>query len=143
MGGGPALADFVGVNFYPHNQWYHDGPAIPLGHHEYRALADMLMEVANRYGKPILVSETGAEGSARASWLHYVCSEVADAVARGADVRGICWYPITAYPGWDNSRHAEAGLFSTITADGERNVDERLVAELQSQQARFARLGLS
>ena len=50
---------------------------------------------------------------------------------RGADVRGICWYPITAYPGWDNSRHAETGLFSTVVADGSRHVDERLLAEFE------------
>ena len=58
--------------------------------------------------------------------------------ARG--VEGICWYPITAYPGWDNSRHAEAGLLSTITADGSRHVDQRLLEELQAQRAQFGRV---
>ena len=110
LGGDPSLVDVVGLNFYPHNQWYYEGPTIPMGHHEYRPLADMLLEIAERYGKPIFLSETGAEGSARPSWLHYVCNEVRDAIDRGAPVEGICWYPITAYPGWDNSRHAEAGL---------------------------------
>ena len=76
------------VNFYPHNQWYLEGPTIPMGHHEYRPLADMLVEMAERYGKPIFLSETGAEGSAKPSWLHYVCNEVRDAIDRGADVRG-------------------------------------------------------
>jgi hypothetical protein len=61
-------------------------------------------------------------------------------MSRGADVRGICWYPITAYPGWDNSRHAEAGLLSTITADGKRHVDERLFAEMETQRALFEAL---
>ncbi|MEO7277429.1 MAG: hypothetical protein ABIW33_05350 [Sphingomicrobium sp.] len=138
LGGDPTLADIVGANFYPHNQWYHFGPPIPLGHHDYRPLAEMLIEIGTRYGKPVVITETGAEGSARAAWLHYVCSEVAEAIAVGADVRGICWYPITAYPGWDNSRHAEAGLLSTITGDGTRHVDERLAAELKAQQERFA-----
>ena len=94
------------------------GPTIPMGHHEYRPLADMLLEMAERYGKPIFLSETGAEGSAKPSWLHYVCNEVREAMDRGAAIEGICWYPITAYPGWDNSRHAETGLLSTIIADG-------------------------
>lgn len=138
LGGDPALVDLIGLNFYPHNQWYLEGPTIPMGHHEYRPLAEMLLEVAERYGKPIFLSETGAEGSARPSWLHYVCNEVRDAMDRGADIRGICWYPITAYPGWDNSRHAEAGLLSTVTADGSRHVDERLLEELERQRARFA-----
>jgi hypothetical protein len=139
LGGDPSLVDVVGWNFYPHNQWYWNGPTIPMGHHEYRPLGDMLVEMAERYGKPIFLSETGAEGSGKPSWLHYVCSEVRDAMDRGADIRGICWYPITAYPGWDNSRHAETGLLSTIVADGTRHVDERLLAEFEVQRELFAR----
>jgi beta-glucosidase/6-phospho-beta-glucosidase/beta-galactosidase len=138
LGGDPSLIDVIGLNFYPHNQWYQDGGAtIPVGHHEYRPLADMLIEVAERYGKPLFLSETGAEGSARPSWLHYVCNEVRDAMDRGVTIEGICWYPITAYPGWDNSRHAEAGLLSTITADGSRHVDQRLFEEYQIQRDLF------
>jgi beta-glucosidase/6-phospho-beta-glucosidase/beta-galactosidase len=137
LGGDPSLIDIVGLNYYPLNQWYWEGPTIPLGHHEYRPLADMLLEIADRYGKPIFLSETGAEGSGRASWLHYVGNQVRDAIALGVDIRGICWYPITAYPGWDNSRHAEAGLLSTVRADGKRDVDERLQAEFEAQRALF------
>ena len=44
--------------------------------------ARMLLEVAERYGKPIFLSETGAEGTAKPSWLHYVCSEVRSAMRR-------------------------------------------------------------
>ena len=133
LGGNPSLVDVVGLNYYPHNQWYNRGPTIPMGHHEYRPLEDMLLEVADRYGKPIFLSETGAEGSGRASWFHYVCAEVRSATAKGADILVICWYPITAFPGWDNSRHAEAGLLSTITSDGSRHVDERLFADMLIQ----------
>jgi hypothetical protein len=138
LGGDASLVDVVGWNFYPHNQWYWQGPTIPMGHHEYRPLADMLVEMAERYGKPIFLSETGAEGTGKPSWLHYVCNEVRDAMSRGADVRGICWYPITAYPGWDNSRHAETGLLSTIVANGTRHVDGRLLAEFEAQRNQFA-----
>ncbi len=141
LGGDPSLVDVVGWNFYPHNQWYRNGPTIPMGHHEYRPLADMLIEMSERYGKPLFLSETGAEGTGKASWLHYVCNEVRDAMSRGADIRGICWYPITAYPGWDNSRHAETGLFSTVVADGTRHVDERLLAEFELQRELFAAMG--
>ena len=137
LGGDPSLVDVVGWNFYPHNQWYCEGPTIPMGHHEYRPLSDMLLEMTERYGKPMFLAETGAEGSGKASWLHYVCNEVRDAVDRGAAIHGLCWYPITAYPGWDNSRHAETGLLSTIVADGTRHVDQRLLAEFEVQRALF------
>jgi hypothetical protein len=137
LGGHPSLVDVVGWNFYPHNQWYWKGPTIPMGHHEYRPLADMLLEMVGRYKKPMFLSETGAEGSGKPSWLHYVSNEVRDAMGRGAEIRGICWYPITAYPGWDNSRHAETGILSTIVADGTRHVDERLFEEFQVQRTLF------
>lgn len=137
LGGDRSLVDVVGWNFYPHNQWYFQGPTIPMGHHEYRPLADMLVEVAERYGKPVFISETGAEGSGRPAWLHYVCDEVRAAQARGADVQGICIYPVTAYPGWDNSRHCEVGLFSPIGSDGKRHVYEPLKEELERQRAIF------
>ena len=140
LGGDRSLVDVVGWNFYPHNQWYYDGPTIPMGHHEYRPLADMLVEMAERYKKPVFLSETGAEGSGKPSWLHYVCNEVRAAMDRGAVIEGICWYPITAYPGWDNSRHAETGLLSTVVADGSRHVDERLLAEFEVQRELFASL---
>jgi beta-glucosidase/6-phospho-beta-glucosidase/beta-galactosidase len=137
LGGDPSFVDFVGLNFYPHNQWYFKGPTIPMGHHEYRPLADMLIEMAERYEKPLLLSETGAEGTGKPSWLHYVSNEVRDAMTRGADIRGICWYPMTAYPGWDNSRHAETGLLSTVVANGSRHVDEKLRAEFEAQTELF------
>ena len=137
LGGDPSLVDVVGLNFYPHNQWYFEGPTIPMGHHEYKPLSDMLVEVAERYGKPLFISETGAEGSGRPAWLHYVCDEVREAQRRGTDVQGICIYPVTAYPGWDNSRHCEVGLFSSITSDGRRHVYEPLAEELKRQRAIF------
>ena len=137
FGGDPSLVDVIGWNYYPHNQWYYEGPTIPMGHHEYRPLADMLVEMTERYKKPIFLSETGAEGTGKPSWLHYICNEVREAMSRGADVRGLCWYPITAYPGWDNSRHAETGLLSTVVADGSRHVDERLFDEFEVQRALF------
>jgi beta-glucosidase/6-phospho-beta-glucosidase/beta-galactosidase len=137
LGGDRSLVDVVGWNFYPHNQWYYKGPTIPMGHHEYRPLADMLVEVAERYQKPLFISETGAEGSARPAWLHYVCAEVRDAQGRGAEIQGICLYPVTAYPGWDNSRHCEVGLFSPVGSNGQRHVYEPLADELRRQKAIF------
>jgi hypothetical protein len=133
LGGDPSFADVVGVNFYPHNQWYFEGPTIPMGHHEYRPLSDMLVEFSERYQKPVFISETGAEGSARAAWLHYVCDEVREAQRRGTRVEGICLYPITAYPGWDNSRHCHVGLFSSVQSNGSRHVYEPLFKELERQ----------
>lgn len=137
LGGSEDLVDALGLNFYPDNQWYHRGSTIPLGHHDFRPLGDMLGEAAERYGKPIFIAETGAEGSARAVWLHYVCAEVRAATRRGVRCDGICLYPVTAYPGWDNLRHAEVGLFTTPHADGTRRSFVPLAEELRRQRALF------
>jgi hypothetical protein len=80
---------------------------------------------------PILITETGAEGSAAPSWLHYVCLEVADAMAQGVPVLGICLYPVLDYPGWDNDRMCEVGLLGAPSAGGTRKVHQRLLAEIQ------------
>jgi beta-glucosidase/6-phospho-beta-glucosidase/beta-galactosidase len=137
LGGAPDMIDAVGLNFYPHNQWYFSGPTIPMGHHEYRALADMLVEVGERFGKPVFLAETGAEGSGRPAWLHYVCDEVRAAMARGLDFQGVCIYPVTAYPGWDNDRRCDVGLFTPVLADGRRKRFEPLIDEVQRQRTLF------
>jgi len=99
-----------------------------------------LVDIAERYRKPLFIAETGAEGSGRPAWLHYVCDEVREAMARGADVKGICIYPVTAYPGWDNSRHCDVGLFGPIGSDGTRHVFAPLAEELNRQREIFGKI---
>jgi len=139
LGGGPHAVDAIGLNFYPDNQWVKDGSTIPLGHHDYRPLSDMLEETWHRFGKPLLISETGCERSPRPAWFSYVCAEVREAMRRGVPVQGICIYPVTAFPGWDDARHAEVGLFTTPHSDGRRRVYEPLAEELARQQRLFGR----
>jgi hypothetical protein len=55
-----------------------------------------------------------------------------------AQVQGVCIYPVTSFPGWDDSRHAEVGLFSTPHSDGKRAVYQPLAEELERQAAVFA-----
>jgi hypothetical protein len=137
LGGRPELLDIVGLNYYPHNQWYFAGPTIPMGHHEYVDMHELIAAVHARYDRPMIVSETGAERNARAPWLHYVCEEVRQAMAEGAPILGVCLYPILAYPGWDNDRHCDVGLFRTPEGGGERSLYEPLARELERQMAEF------
>ncbi len=137
LGGGPDCLDIVGVNFYPDNQWYHGGGTIPLGHHAYRPLREILAEWWQRFHRPLLIAETGAEGSARASWLHYVCGEVRAAMAAGVPVEAICLYPILDYHGWDNDRLCATGLLSSADPSGRRQIHLPLAEELKAQAMRF------
>ncbi|WP_245504818.1 hypothetical protein [Aquabacter spiritensis] len=91
------------------------------------------MEIHARYGRPLLVAETGAEASARAAWMHYVCGEVRAAQHAGAAILGICQYPILDYPGWDNGRRCEVGLLSMPDNDGRRTVCTALSEEIARQ----------
>lgn len=141
LGGAPAYLDIVGVNFYPHNQWYQGGSTIPLGHHGYRPLHQILAEFHARYGRPLLIAETGAEGSARPSWLHYVCAEVRQACANGVPVRGICLYPVLDYPGWDDERPCEVGLLTARGPAGTGRIHQPLMDELTVQRHLMDREG--
>lgn len=131
LGGRPEYLDIVGVNFYPSNQWYHGGGTIPLGHHAFRPFSEILAEIHARYRRPMIVAETGAEGSARASWLHYILGEVQTAVANGVPVEGVCYYPIVDCPGWVNERICPVGLLSRPDAQGRREVYEPLAREIK------------
>lgn len=137
LGGRADYLDVVGVNYYPDNQWYLNGSTIPLGHHAYQPLRRLLAEVFSRYGRPMILSETGAEGTARPAWLHYVGAEVAAARASGVPIEAICLYPVLDCAGWENERICPVGLFSAPAPDGSRRIDEPLAEELAFQMARL------
>lgn len=137
LGGQPDYLDIVGMNFYPDNQWIAGGERIPFGHHAYRPFREMIGEAFERYRRPILITETGAEGSAKAPWLHYVCAEARAALAHGVPLLGICLYPILDHAGWDNERLCEVGLLSAPDAVGRRRICEPLLEEIQRQQILF------
>lgn len=143
IGGRPGLLDVVGANFYPHNQWVIDGDddfagAVPVGHHAFRPFAEMLAGLHDRYRRPIVVAETGAEGSGRAPWIHYVCQEVETAIEAGTPVEGVCLYPVVNYPGWDDDRRCATGLFGPPDEDGVRAVYAPAAEEVARWQARMA-----
>ena len=137
LGGSHDKLDIVGVNYYPDNQWVFGGPSIPLGKHNYRPFREMLIEIAERYGRPVIVSELGAENTARTAWLYYVAQEVAAARDAGANVEAMCLYPIVDYPGWENDRCCDVGLFGEADATGERCVYQPLADEIARQRLRF------
>ena len=138
IGGTPDLLDLVGLNYYPQNQWEHCGGPIQPDDRRYRPLRAMLAEVHARYGRPLLLAETGIEAHGRAAWLATVGNEVRAAMEAGVPVAGVCWYPIANHPGWDDDRHCPNGLLGYPDAAGERPVFEPLADELARQTALFA-----
>lgn len=137
LGGKPEYLDIVGINYYSDNQWYLGGPTIERGHADYRPFQGILAEIHQRYGRPLLVAETGAEGELRGAWLRYVSEQVGIALQRGVPIEGICLYPVLDYPGWDDERHCPTGLLGFADAQGRREEHAGLADELRLQQARF------
>jgi beta-glucosidase/6-phospho-beta-glucosidase/beta-galactosidase len=140
LGGHPRHLDVVGVNYYPWNQWVHvgveaSGPVIPRTDPRSVPFRELLAEVGGRYGRPVLVAETGCEGDERADWLRSVGDECRAAMAAGTPVAGVCWYPVVNHPGWADDRHCHNGLWDYPDERGGRAVYEPLAAELRRQQA--------
>lgn len=141
LGGREALLDVVGVNYYPRNQWLHGGGPLEPGHPLHRPLPDMLVEVYERYGRPLLISETAAVGERRPGWLAYVCDAVRQALAKGVPVLGVCLYPVLDHPAWDDGSVSRVGLLGAEPRAGRREVHAPLAHQLRTEQLLFAELG--
>lgn len=130
IGGEPRLLDLAGANYYYNNQWIHGDAVVDVDDRLYRPLSDLLFELGARYGRPVVVAETGIEGPRRASWFRYVQDEVARARSRGVRVEGICLYPVADHPGWDDDRACPNGLLGPVPGLAGRAVHAPLAAAL-------------
>ncbi|MGN6552532.1 MAG: beta-glucosidase [Verrucomicrobiota bacterium] len=148
LGGHEKYLDIVGVNFYPHNQWFYNLKGfrrirkftpISRRHPLYRPFREMLAEVYDRYHRPMLIAETGAEDRIRPGWLRYVCGEASAAINEGVPVHGICLYPIVNHPGWTDERHCHNALWDYPDARGRREIYQPLAQELRRWQNYFER----
>jgi polysaccharide biosynthesis protein PelF len=131
LGGEEKLLDIVGLNYYHDNQWIFGGPPISAGHPHSKRFRYFLTETYARYGRPLLVAETGTEGDGRASWFAMIASEVQAAQTAGVPVEGICLYPIVNHLGWDNDRDCPSGLLSSRAAHGRRDIHVPLATAIK------------
>ena len=132
LGGRPEYLDVIGLNYYLHNQWIDGDLPLAMDHPSYRPFREILVETHARYRRPLFVAETGIEGDMRAAWLRIMAAEVAAAQGAGVPVEGICLYPVTDYPGWDDDRHCPTGLLGYADEDGMRPLYGPLAAEVSA-----------
>ena len=146
LGGSRRHLGIVGLNYYACNQWTIPTPEVPQrflerGEPGWIRLRDSLAELSRRYGGPILLAETGDAGRGRTGWLAYLADEVDAARQQGADVQGICLYPIVTSPDWeDPTAFFDGGLFDVVPEpDGtlRRLLDPSLADALRSAQRRL------
>ena len=135
LGGSPDCLDIVGVNFYSNNQWFHHGETIRRGSPDYRPFCDILEEVWTRYGRPMIVAETGAERHEGPPWLDYVAAELRSALGAGIPIVGCCVYPVMDYPGWVDGRHCRCGLVAVEPDWNRRRIDPEMAGALDRAKA--------
>lgn len=131
LGGQERLLDIVGLNYYHDNQWLFGGPQIDDRHPQFKPFRYFLTEAYARYGRSLLVAETGTEGDERAAWFSMIVAEVEAARAAGVPVEGVCLYPIIDHVGWDDDRDCPSGLLSSRSANGRREVHAPLAAVIE------------
>jgi hypothetical protein len=133
LGGHPKYLDVLGVNFYPDNQFMSDGTTIMHDDVRYKPFSKMLLDVYERFRRPMIVSETGSEGDHRAPWLRYVSGQCVAAIRRGCELHGITIYPVVSHPGWLDERHCHNGLWDYADDTGHRPLHDALARELARQ----------
>lgn len=138
IGGEARLLDIVGVNYYDNNQWIHGGPPLPPGHELRKPLRSLLQEAHSRYGRPMLIAETGIEGERRAAWFDAVSKEASAARSAGIPVEGICLYPVINHVGWEDERECASGLLERELVDGWRPVHRPLAEAIARVAASYA-----
>lgn len=107
LGGRQHFLDYVGVNYYYQNQWeidvweplkWKNEPFDP----RWVPLRTLLMEVYDRYQRPIVLSETSHPKEDRPDWINMIAEETVAVIEQGVPFWGICLYPIIDRPDWDH-----------------------------------------
>jgi beta-glucosidase/6-phospho-beta-glucosidase/beta-galactosidase len=99
-----ARIDVLGLDYYSHSeyQFHKHGAIVPSG--EPRGFAAVARDYIDRYGLPVMLSETNVRGYVfdRISWLKYIVEQCEQLVADGVDFRGLCWFPFIDSTDWDS-----------------------------------------
>ncbi len=107
LGGRPEYLDLLGFNYYFDNQWQlepHQMLRWANDDHDprFRPLSALLADAYQRYGRPVVLTETSHPGEDRPHWLRMVAEESVKALRAGVPLLGVCLYPIIDRPDWDH-----------------------------------------
>lgn len=107
-----AQPDVVGINYYPQHstERFEAGVELSGGPEDLRprhdagvdGLKDVITSFADRYGKPVFLTETSYTGTVeqRISWMNESVAAVEELRAEGVDVVGYTWWCITDMVEW-------------------------------------------
>lgn len=136
LGGQESYLEILGFNYYWNCQWTLGGETLawpdPLENRT--PFSHLLYEAYLRYKKPVFLSETGHFGAGRVEWLEEISQECLIAKEMGVDFHGICIYPITDRPDWDDlSTYFQCGIFD-LDEFGNRIPHPEYISSLKMQQ---------
>lgn len=132
LGGHPDYLNLAGFNYYYNNQWEHCGRK--LCWKSERARCDFpgwLTAAANRYNKPVVLSETGHFKEDRALWMEHITEDCITIMNNGIDLRGICIYPVLDRPDWDTLHYIDCGIWGYHPKNGARSVEHDYLQRVQ------------
>jgi len=114
LGGNEEYLDILGFNYYWSSQWDHGIGTLPWPEDFKRRtrVADLLRMAYLRYSKPIFLSETGHFGIGRAQWIEEIAEECLIVLSEGIPLQGVCIYPVTDRPDWDDlNSYSNCGIY--------------------------------
>ena len=116
----PIRVDVLGLDYYCHSEWWYDesGGHAPSPHP--RGFAALAGHYGERYGLPMLLSETNIRGTPadRCSWLRYTLEQYEAALRRGVRLEGYCWFPYLDSCDWDSLLALSAGRTDPVGVVG-------------------------
>lgn len=139
LGGEESMVDILGFNYYWNCQWKGPGETLPWPETEIRRkpLSKMIENAYSRYGKPVFLSETGHFGCGRIPWLEEVTSESIKAMQNGVEFYGMCIYPVTDRPDWDDlSSFSNCGIWD-LDGNLDRIPENDFIEAIKKEQLRI------
>jgi beta-glucosidase/6-phospho-beta-glucosidase/beta-galactosidase/glycosyltransferase involved in cell wall biosynthesis len=120
----PQQPDILGLDYYPHSDWQLEG----IGGGRFRqvrsdnpaGLYGVANDYYNRYGLPMMLTETSVEGQAinREIWLDTNIDDIRRLRQEGIPMLGLFWWPMIDQVDWDGAlthrvgKIHEVGLFN-------------------------------
>ncbi|WP_293896318.1 hypothetical protein [Flavobacterium sp.] len=136
LGGSEKFLDILGFNYYWNCQWEVHGLPLdwPESFPRRLPVSELLFMAYNRYKKPLFLSETGHFGEGRAEWIEEITAECLEAQKKGADLNGICIYPVTDRPDWDNlKKYCDCGIWDLDENNNRIPYSKYIVAVIRAQ----------
>ncbi len=134
LGGQPCYMDLAGFNYYYNNQWHACGQGICWKSQQaFLNFPGLLKGAADRYGKPVVLTETGHFDTDRSLWIQHITGECISAMKAGVNLQGICIYPVIDRPDWDNlQKYIPCGIWGYHPNNQERLVEFDYLSTIKS-----------